>query len=225
MENKLVSNKEDYRNVVCLMSGGIDSSMAAHVICLHHSCSIWPLYIRRGASAEKYELIALKKILTWLRTRHDKRIRRLRIIECYYPVQSLRNKFPKKIQKDCGYIGREIILAYIGIFYAINLSQGRNRKIAVVTGSLHEDLFPHNSIDFWSQFNKLTKIEMGIHAIPVLNPLQFGYSISPADKRKIILFAKKEGFPIRIARSCISSEEHPCGRCQECFQRSLAEED
>src|SRR5688572_30061383 len=98
------------------MSGGIDSSIAAHLLCNRGRDAIWPLYVRRGGVAELRELAALRNILCWLRTRASGTIHRLRIVDVEYPSRSMKKRYPTTLRDQVGYAGREAVLAHVAVF-------------------------------------------------------------------------------------------------------------
>jgi 7-cyano-7-deazaguanine synthase in queuosine biosynthesis len=212
-----------FDDVVCLMSGGIDSSIAAWYLCQQPARTVWPLYVRRRAAAETHELKALKRILPWLRAHCRGRVERLKAVMLAYPPPELKPGYPRRIRDRFGYAGRETMLCHVAVCYALSLGRPSAAKTAVATGSLAHDLFPHNSPRFWKQVDKLLRIELGDEAIPVVHPLQAGSLLGPATKADVVRYARQIDFPLHWARSCIADSKRPCGQCLECHQREEAE--
>jgi 7-cyano-7-deazaguanine synthase in queuosine biosynthesis len=216
-----MKNVEFTTDIVCMMSGGIDSSLAATLILEETKCNIWPLYIRRGASAEQFELNSLNEILIWLKSKYPNRINELKIISCHYPPPEIKLEYPKNIQNKYGYIGREIIMSHTAIFYGLTI--GIDPKyLAISTGSLNDDLFPHNSRGFWKLVNELIKIELCEYAFEIINPLQGDSSRGVLNKKMAVALAFELKIPVELTRSCVSSSKDPCGICLECCQRNDA---
>jgi len=205
------------------MSGGIDSAMAAYLLCEQKNVTLWPLYIKRGATAEALELLSLRRILPWLRRRFPGQVKPLKMIPFVYPVAELKKKYPPYVLRHRGYVGRELVLAMLGVFYALGLFPTRRKRVAVATGSLSRDLYSHNRPVYWNLVRRMVELELGSHAIPIIHPLQNGTRISPANKRDVVAFALRNRFPLEMARSCISGKRRSCGVCPECVQRKEAE--
>lgn len=210
-------------DAVCLISGGTDSATAAFLVCDHSPCRIWPVYIQRGAAAERHELQAAHEIVSWLIERFDHRVHRLKAISCEYPPKSLKALIPESLKAQYGYPGRELVLVSVAIMYAWSIGGNEDSRLAVVCGSLGEDLFAHNSAAFWEAYVRLSVIELGNGFVPVINPLQVSDFGGPYNKRSVISLARSVGLPVDLCRSCVSATERACGVCLECVQRIAAE--
>ena len=203
------------------MSGGTDSFLAAYLACKEWGATVYPLYLARGASAQTQEQQALKSVLRWLKQRFPGQVKPLKTVTATFPPKELKKKYPKTVLLSRGYVGREYYFASVATQYALTLPKGSIRFIS--TGSLDADLYTHNGRDYWDQANALLRMELGDSAIPVVHPLQAGTSVAPADKRKVISFARQGGIPLTFTRSCVAATKLPCGRCLECRQRLDAE--
>jgi 7-cyano-7-deazaguanine synthase in queuosine biosynthesis len=207
--------------VVCLMSGGLDSTAAAILVAKASSVVIQPLYIRRGASAEKHELNALSFILDWLNSRFPGRFAKIKQISMSYPPAELKSQYSSKHRDAIGYVGRELVIASCAAFFTLT-NQPPNSVAAIVDGSLTNDLFTHNTSRYFELLQELFRVECGAASPFFFHPLQGGFELGAVGKKEVVSFLMEMDFPLEITRSCVASTAVPCGYCPECQQREEA---
>lgn len=210
---------------VCLASGGLDSSAVLRLVAVDLGLDVSPLYIRRGAAAELYEIEALRVVVDHLNGVAPRRVRDIAFVDCLYPPSDLKARLPRELSDRVGHPGREIVLVHTAIYHALaSHPASAPDDVVILGGSLAGDIFPHNSSAYWKAVNELLAIEFGGVSPIIVNPWLEGALGVAAGKREVLAFLAAREFPVHVARTCVSAARESCGVCLECRQRAGAEE-
>lgn len=191
--------------VVCLASGGIDSSLLMYML-KKKNHEIFPLYVDYGHKSAKMEFSAYQKICRFL----DITPEVIKINEISKISSGLTDPSISPIEHPF-FPARNLLFLTIGASYAYEKSI---RIIAI--GLLDNAVFPDQTKEFIK--NAETAICSAIGSqIKILNPL------IELDKREVIALAKKYEFPLGLTYSCHVGSSEPCGKCMGCKERLSAE--
>lgn len=189
--------------VICLSSGGIDSSVILYML-KQEKHEIFPLYIDFGHKSAQMEIKSLRDICTKLQLQP----KIIQLKELSFIKSGLTDKNISHISAP--YFPNRNLL-----FLTIAASYGYQKSINVVSiGLLDNVVFPDQTKKFVMDSEKILSTSMG-KDIKILAPL------IELDKKEVIGLAKKHNIPLEITYSCYSGIE-PCGECKACLERNLA---
>ena len=212
-------------DVLVLLSGGLDSVAMSHMVAKEWQCRIFPLYIKRGARAEKYEEQAFDWYNAYFKDKLGKQWQKQTKLEIEIPPLELKKNIPDDRRKTVGLPLRNSTIQNYAVMTAISLNEKHDANIRTVfSGSVAEDgRCPELSILSLRAQNLSTCIQLGEWqwqiSSPMLEPALRDY---PLDKRHLILWAKEHKLPLEKTRTCFSNQERACGKCQACKKRAKA---
>ena len=120
--------------VVILLSGGLDSTIMTGVILAEYDCVVHPLYIKRGAKAEKHELESAKYFVNFYQEQYGDKISDLFVLEAQVPPKQFKQEFSREMIDTVGYPLRNSTLQNYAVMYAATLGVHN-----VFVGSVGED--------------------------------------------------------------------------------------
>lgn len=190
--------------VVCLSSGGLDSSVLLFML-KKKKYELLPLFVDYGQKSLKMELRSYKMICRKLRLKPTiMRLDQLKTIKLFSK--------PLFLQSDPAFFpNRNLLLLTIGAAY------GYYRSAKVVSiGLLDNIVFSDQTKDFINSAEQIISISLG-HKIKILAPF------ATLDKREVIALANKYKIPIGLTYSCHMGKKIPCGKCSACRERIMAQ--
>ena len=190
--------------VICLSSGGIDSSVILHMLkCEKHE--IFPLYVDYGHKSALMEIQSLNNICAKL----ELKPKIIQLSKLSFIKSGLTDSNISHI-KDPYFPNRNLLLLTIAASY------GYQKLVDVISiGLLDNVIFPDQTQKFVQDSEKLLSLSMG-KAIKILAPLM------ELDKKEVIGLAKKHNIPLELTYSCYSGNMESCGKCKACIERNLA---
>lgn len=190
--------------VVCLSSGGIDSSVILHML-KQKKYEILPLYVDYGHKSAQMEIKSLMKICY-----------KLKLESKIIKLDELRTISSGLTDSNISHIdhpffpNRNLLLLTIAASYAY-----QNSINIVSIGLLDNVIFPDQNKEFVSNAEKTISISLG-QEIKILTPL------IELDKKEVVGLAKKHQISLEFTYSCYSGESIPCGNCKACVERKSA---
>lgn len=206
--------------VVFIFSGGLDSSIAFGLVLERLKIPVYPLYIKRGAKAEKYEKTAVKHLLKFYKKKYPTLVKGIKYIRQGVPPVEIKKFIPKERLRTIGHPMRNITLQSIGIQYAVALKHQMKVDIKTIfTATSPNDTFPHSSLAALRILNISACIDNGDWGWQITSPLLEPFLWGQISKKDSIIYAKKNGIPLQKTRTCTSAKETACGICPECIAR------
>lgn len=214
------SGRHDYRRVVVLLSGGLDSAT-----CLYwaksRGYSVDALIVRYGQRHSR-ELRAARAIARAAGARlHEINLRMpwLRVSSLVDPRKPLPNIPARRIGQGgipTTYVpGRNTVFLALGISLADAVCAD---AVVVGTNSMDFSGYPDCRPDFIRAFGKVaalgTRRGTSGTGIRILAPLE------RKDKTRIVRTASRLGVPLKLTWSCYRGGSRPCGRCDSCKLRA-----
>ena len=136
------TRKPQNKNAVILLTGGVDSSILADMyLSWSKSGKIYPIYIKRGAKAEKFELLSAKKVVKYFAQKYPNRIKKLVIVEAQIPPKVFKNKMDKNKVIFGGYKVRNAVLINYAVMYALMLNDNKVNVHTILIGKVSSDFF------------------------------------------------------------------------------------
>ena len=214
------------KNAVVLLTGGIDSSVLTDMyLSWSMSGKIYPIYIKRGAKAEKFQLGSVKKVVKYFAQKYPNRIEKLVTVEAQIPPKVFKNKMNKNKVIFGGYRVRNAVLINYAVMYALMLNDNKVNVHNILIGKVASDFFTGsrkedlkvimlqvclNTEDwFWNITSLAFEPEF-------FKAFGFNKDVSKTD---LIKYAFRQNFPIGLTRTCTANFPKPCGLCEECKER------
>ena len=218
----LVSIKKN-DSVVLLVSGGLDSIITMAYIVEKFDINVYPLFIKRGARAEKKELESAQYYVKLYKERYGDRIKDLFILDDEdIPAKQLKSEFPQERLKAIGHPLRNSTLQNYAVMYATYVNAKYNENVrTILTGSVGDDTTcPELSILSLRSQTLNVCINLGDWNWQITSPL-IDLELTPKIlfKRDLILWAKEKGISLSKTRTCVSDSEISDGTCNECKRR------
>ncbi|TXG77656.1 hypothetical protein E6P97_01235 [Patescibacteria group bacterium] len=207
-------------SVVFIISGGLDSTIALHRVLNEIRCTVYPLYIKRGARSEDSELNAIKHYMSLYSELFPEKLRPLTIIASEVPPKILKTNITKDRLSTIGHPMRNAVLQSISIQFAVAKSHEDQAEIKTVfTAISPDDMLPHCSLVALRAQTLLACIDNGDWAwqitSPNLEPELWG-DISKSDSIK---YATQHKIPLDMTYTCTQGPTTACGICPECHLR------
>ena len=214
-------NKND--SVVLLVSGGLDSIITMAYIVEKFDVNVYPLFIKRGARAEKKELESAQYYVEFYQERYGSKIKNLFILNDEdIPAKQLKRDFPQERIKAIGHPLRNSTLQNYAVMYATYVNAKYNENVrTVLTGSVGDDTTcPELSILSLRSQTLNVCINLGDWNWQITSPL-IDLELTPKTifKRDLILWAREKGISLSKTRTCVSDSEISDGTCNECRRR------
>jgi 7-cyano-7-deazaguanine synthase in queuosine biosynthesis len=206
--------------VILLVSGGLDSAVAIDKVIRQWNVSVYPLFIKRGARAERYEEQAFNFLMKFYKDRFPRQLNQPFKVSAENPPKKFKSYFSKKTLNTIGYPLRDANLQNIGLQYAFALNERYNLNIKTVLIAMTPDeTFPHCSILALRAETLLACIDTDDWSWQVSSPFIEPVLGKTVYKKYLIQWAVKYGIPLEKTRSCVSGKRKPDGTCQECKWR------
>ena len=208
--------------IVLLVSGGLDSIVSISYIIETFGVEIYPLFIKRGARAEKYEIESALYYVDFYKKKYSGKIHDLFVLEADIPSSALKQDFPKERINAIGHPLRNSTLQNYAVMYATYLNGKFNTSIStILTGSIGDDTTcPELSILSLRSQTLNVCLNLGDWSwqitSPLIDPL---LSKNTIFKKDLILWAKKREIPLNRTRTCVSDTPIADGTCNECRRR------
>jgi 7-cyano-7-deazaguanine synthase len=212
--------------VVFIISGGLDSSLVLDMIIKRLKCKIFPIYVERGAKAEKYEKESVKFYVDYYQKIYPGFMQDIFFCQADIPPANIKRFIPGKRLETIGHPMRNAVLQSIGVQYGVGLSYAQDNNITTLfTATSPDDTFPHSSLAALRALNLLTCLDNGDWNWQVTSPLLEPNLWGNISKKEMIIYAKQNNLPLDKTRTCTTGKEIACGVCPECVCRLKAFKD
>lgn len=207
---------------VFIYSGGMDSTITIARLLEEKNIEVFPLFIDRGQSNEKYEKQSALFFSDLFSKKYPNLYHELHQIKINIPPVEIKDNL-RLYSKEHGYPLRNTILQMIGVQYAISLLIGGNEIKSVFCAQVSDDPFPHSTLG-----------SLRINTINICNGLEeWDWQVTSPNidleltdeligKTEMISWADKNNLPIEKTRSCYTSDPDHCGECLTCKRRKTA---
>ncbi|MFA5026735.1 MAG: 7-cyano-7-deazaguanine synthase, partial [Candidatus Methylomirabilota bacterium] len=214
-ERGYVSRAPKNEGVVVLYSGGLDSSILINKIIEDWNVSVYPLFFRRGARAQKYEENAFDFFVDFYRKRFPKNMKQAFKIDCGIPPADIKNSLPKELAQTQGHPMRNSTMQNMAAMYAVSLK--RNVK-TIFTGSVAEDnTEPELGMLSLRAQTLNTCVNLGDWEWQITSPLTDNHLKKIIyGKEDLINYAADKNIPLGKTRTCFSQYEIADGSCFAC---------
>jgi 7-cyano-7-deazaguanine synthase in queuosine biosynthesis len=208
--------------VVLTMTGGLDSSIAARLIIEQWKVTVYPIYIIRGACAEKYEIEAVRRVHKYISQIYPERIKEIVFVTAEVPPKEIKRRLSRDRVVQHGHPLRNPILQSYAVQYAISLSDQGVPIRTVVVGSIASDHFPGSRpgdliVNTLYVCTNLDEWQWQIVS-PYFQPgLLKGKE--RMTKYDLIQWGITHSFPFEITRTCTADSAQACGICSACCER------
>lgn len=195
---------------VCVMSGGIDSAVAAAMVA-EQDYRLAFLHFNYGQVTESKEVGCVEKLSEHFRPVVTKRIDLSRMmIRGESALFTGTSREEGERAKDEYVYFRNTILAAFAVAWAEEMKAG-----AVVFGSTGEDhICPDNSPEFWQAFQGVVAIGTMLKKdIKIVTPL------TSKNKAEVVAEGLRLGVPMESTWSCHNRIDLACGECSNCRSR------
>jgi len=211
--------KENIGDSVALISGGPDSAYLCWHILENTTTKLFPLYIKREATAENFEIVGCEHIVSELQKKYGTRVENLKTVTCTIPPKEIKQALNQQTVDERGYPLRNSLFLEIGALYCAQLIEKSNMISHLFIGNLVGDTFGESSVTF------LKKKEEEFSLIPQLKSLKIRAPLLEEGLTKMDFFQvneKEKIFNPEKLRSCASSQEAECGYCRSCLEQQQA---
>jgi 7-cyano-7-deazaguanine synthase in queuosine biosynthesis len=221
-ERGFIANKPTNEDIVVLYSGGLDSTIMIQKSVEDWRVRVHPLYIRRGASAEKYEEAAFDYFINFFRERFPDNIGEISKLDCQIPPPTFKKDFPWELAQSIGHPLRNSTMQNIAIMYSVALNGKYNLNIRTVlsASTKDDDAEPEQGLLSLRSQTLNTCISLGDWKWQITSPFTDEELIDkPWGKSDLIKYALEKKIPLEKTRSCFSESEIPDGTCVACYKR------
>ncbi len=178
--------------VVFLLSGGMDSMVAADLVRAEQRLRLLPLFVDYGQPAASRELKAAKSFCS---------LRRL-------PLSTVRIRgYARLARPQAGSRGRLAAAFLPGrnlmlLTMAGLLARARRARFVGI-GAIADQAFPDSTDSFFNAFNAIAPMALG-HEVRVMSPLVH------SSKAAVVEMGKRLGTPLHVSYSCYAGRSRPC---------------
>lgn len=210
-------------DVVALLSGGLDSTMMVDLVVDEWKCRVHPLYVRRGARADRWEERAFDHYCTLFRERFGDRFADPVKLAVEVPPLAFKTHYLPERLHAVGHPMRNATLQNLAVMAAVAIRGGSIRTI--FSGSVADDgTGPELGLLGLRVQTLSTCVHLGEWTWQITSPMIEPIVRSrPMTKRDLIHRARERGIPLEFTRSCFGPDKAPCGTCTGCVKRCAAE--
>jgi len=215
-------------DVMMLCSGGLDSSVAMDIVFREWEPVVHPVYIKRGAKAEKFEEAAFDFFVELYGERYPDLVANPIKIRCAIPSKDIKALIPEAYTQTIGHPLRNSSMQNRAVEYAVALNAKNDLRIrTILTGSVGEDKTePELGLLSLRTQTLNTCVQMGDWEWQVASPLTEPYISSgmhrPICKTGLIRHAHAYSIPLEKTRTCFSGSKIADGTCHACVKRLAA---
>lgn len=208
-------------SVVFLMTGGLDSSIGAELCIKQWNTTIYPLYIKRGATAQEYEIKALKDIYNHFKSLYPNNIKKPFFIDVAIPASEIKSSLRKERVVTKGHPLRNTIMQMYGIQYCVMLKDKGLTIRSLMVGSVGSDSFPGSKASDLLLNTLAVAQNLGEWEWQIISPFHIGLisTNKVTLKKDLINWGLQNNFPFNLTRTCTKGDSISCGRCNECRER------
>lgn len=213
------------QDVVVLYSGGLDSTIMIDKIINDWNVQVHPLFIKRGAKAEKFEEEAFDYFIDYFQKKYPNNMHEGKKIEYEVPPKDFKDSFPKEYLQTIGHPLRNSTMENLAVMYAIGLNNTKGLFInTVLVGSVGDDSTePEQGILSLRSQTLNTCINLGNWNWQITSPFTDPALVErPIYKHELIEYSIKKQIPIEKTRSCFSDQKEPDKTCIACVKREKA---
>lgn len=207
---------------VVLVSGGLDSSIMLGYLIEKYNIELYPLFILRGARAEKYELRAAQYYIDFYQKRYEGKMHDIYTLSVENPPHAFKKSFPRERTRAIGHPLRNSTMQNFALMYATYLNGVYNTKITtILIGTIGDDgACPELSLlSLRSQMLNVC-INVGDWNWQIVAPLiDTRVTSKIMYKKDLIAWAINNKVPLDKTRTCVSDLEISDGTCKECLRR------
>jgi len=212
-------------DVVVLCSGGLDSSVMIERIIEEYNFKVHPLFIKRGARAEKFEEQAFNFFAAFYKSRFPDNIGEIAKLDYIIPPKKFKEHFPKALALTQGHPLRNSTMQNLAVMYAVALNGKLGLDIrTILTGSVAEDnTEPELGLLSLRAQTLNTCINLADWRWQITSPLTDTiFREKPLYKVNLIKYAVARSIPLEKTRTCFSGNEIADGTCFNCKKRLKA---
>jgi 7-cyano-7-deazaguanine synthase in queuosine biosynthesis len=224
-ERGYVSRKPRGENIVVLCSGGLDSSVMLDKIIREWDVKVFPMFLKRGARAEKHEEAAFDYFMDFYSKRFLDNIKEPFKFSFEIPPKEMKKYFPANLVLTQGHPLRNSTMQNLAVMYAVSLNGKYSLDIkTVLSGSVGEDYRePELGILSLRSQTLNTCIQTGDWKWQITSPLTDPYlTDKTTHKTDLIEYAIERFIPLDKTRTCFSKEKTADGTCFACLKRLQA---
>jgi 7-cyano-7-deazaguanine synthase in queuosine biosynthesis len=215
-------------DIVVLYSGGLDSTIMIDMMIKEWNVRVHPLYIRRGAKADRHEEAAVDYFYDYFSKKYPDNMGELKKISYEVPPKEFKEGFAKELAMAQGHPLRNATLQNIAVMYAVSLNGRYGLDIKTITaGSVGDDYTePESGILSLRSQTLNACINLGDWDWQIISPLtDHIIRDKPIYKKDLVMYAVKNNIPLEKTRSCFSADEEADGTCFACQKRQKAFKD
>lgn len=219
--------------VILLFSGGLDTTIIAHILLEEFKLTVYPVFIRRNHSFESAEERAADFFTDYFQKRYPGQFKNQIKMTAAFPPNEIKKQYLQKkdtkINNNSEQLWDDPFFSIFHILYAaqyaytLKLSRNINTKI-IFSGFMKcdgERKIDHTLTTLRAIMLSLCTItqdfDWQVISLPLEKELGFFY-----DKDYFIKWATKHGLPIHKTRSsCLSDDYLQCGHCMVCNLRKF----
>lgn len=208
--------------VVFIVSGGLDSTTALARVLEEFDAEIYPMYIQRGARAEKNELASLDHYLGLFAKKYPN-LNELEILTTEVPPAKYKKYISEKQLSTIGHTMRNSMLQSYAVQYAVSVGYRDGIRVKTVFTSLvPDDDFPHCRLIALRAETILACIDGDDWSWQVTSPLLEPELWGWVDKTMSIKYAAEHNIDLSHTYTCTDSSTVACGVCPACVERLKA---
>lgn len=215
--------------VVLIMSGGLDSTIAAAMLMENHNLMIFPLFVKRGQRARIREESSLDYFSKIFKRRYPKLFNEPMKVELPIPPEPIKRNIPKERVNALGHPMRDSTLLSVGVQYAVAIENKYGIKTRRVFNASHLGCgcadFPHARLLALRSQTINTCINMGDWNWQITSPLLDSYLGKPKLKSDLVQWGVDYEIEVEKTWSCYEGREMHCGICLACDLRQRAFKD
>lgn len=223
-QREYVSREPSQEDIVALCSGGLDSVVMINKLIEDWNVQVHPLFIRRGARAEKHEEKAFDFFVDFYTKRFPDNMKESFKLDYHIPPEELKQTFPMAMALSVGHPLRNSTMQNLAVMYAISLqTKGIDAKSIFSASTMDDNTEPEQGLLSLRAQTLSTCIQLGDWKWNITSPLTDPYlTEKPLSKADLIQYAHQKFIPLEKTRTCFSDKTIADGTCIGCQKRLRA---
>lgn len=213
----------DNKNVVVVLSGGLDSVITTAWLLEEMDFNVFPIHIQRGQTNAKAEELAVNFFENYFLKKYKGKFFPVKHVNVNIPPKEIKDDLAKYMSRK-GYPLRDPLIHQYAVQYACTIQDTIGAEVkTIICGIVPEDVFPHSTLAALRSTTIAVCENLNDWDWVISSPhIDSNISSGMNSKTDEIKWATDHKLPLEKTISCNIAKINNCGICSSCIKRKKA---